>query len=390
MQTNPSFNTSSMQLSHALVQKIAEAIFDHGGFIPFDQFMAQALYTQDLGYYTAKNKIFGPQGDFITAPLISPLFSRCVARALIAYKAEFANLNILEIGAGNGQMTRDILLYLDSQNQLPQKYFILDISPNLQAQQAETFKGLPQNLAQKICWVDEIPDAFNGIILANEMLDALPCKLFVNTAQGIVEKCVSVNAQRDCGYNEKFLYTHHAVKDLTLLAKLQNYIDEFQLPIDYTLEVNIAAQQWIAQLAKKLQKGLVLLLDYGYERKALYHPDRTQGTLMCFSQHQKHDNPLINVGLQDITTHVDFTAIAEVAVDNGMQVSGFTSQGSFLLSCGLLSLPEIDADPFHIAVKKLTLPSEMGEIIKVMALTKNLSSDAPLIGFNIEDRRRHL
>lgn len=370
-----------------LLQLIRDKIQQNNGAIPFSDFMQLALYTPHLGYYQSDREKFGEKGDFITAPLISPLFAQCVAKQCQQILGFIESGSILEFGAGSGIFARDLLFALEKLDCLPARYFILEISDALRTAQTRLFeKDCPQFLS-RIEWLPALPEKFDGIILANEVMDALPVDCFEITADGAAERCVTLN-------QDQFDWCLKPPRP-ALLNALHLIQEENPLPRGYQSEINLTLTGWIQAIAKTLNRGAVLLFDYGYGRAEYYHPDRRHGTLMCFHQHTKHDNPLIQAGLQDMTAHVDFTAVAESGCDAGLTLAGFTTQAGFLLSSGLLELAEshlltCEKQKYQQsqAIKKLTLPSQMGEIIKVIAFTKAI--DLTLQGFSLHDRRRNL
>lgn len=359
---------------NTLFSHIKQTINQAGSRISFYEFMNHALYAPNLGYYSAATRKFGAEGDFITAPEISPLFSHCIARQCQQVLATIEeNGVILEFGAGSGIMAADILKQLETLDSLPKKYFILEISADLQQRQRATLEKHVPHLIDRIEWLQQLPDKqLNGVILANEVLDAMPVHRFRLDEQGISEFYVTVE---DSEFKWQILPTEN--------QELQQEVEKLRpnLPIGYISEINLALPAWIQSLP--LATGLVLLIDYGFPSNEYYHPQRNEGTLMCHYRHQTHDNPLINVGLQDITAHVNFTAIADAAITANLNVAGYTNQANFLLALGLE--PNIDPNDTKAylqqaqQIKTLVLPSEMGELFKVMALTANF--DDPLVGF---------
>lgn len=369
-------------LDNPLTEIIQKEIAPNG-YISFARFMQLALYSPEWGYYTSSNPL-GKPGDFVTAPEISPLFAQCVARQVIQIEQTLNEGMFLEIGAGSGLFAKDLLLTLEKLDYLPRHYFIFDISPALKQSQKQLLLDHIPHLLDRVTWLDELPPEFKGIIFANEVMDALPFHCFKVEKEGIKEKCVTW---------EKRGFTW-ITKQTDLHDRLEGLQKKFDFSIGYESEISLNIPQWISDLGKIVKKGVILLADYGYGRNEFYHPDRTQGTLMCFSNHSKHSNPLIRVGLQDITAHVDFTSVIETAVNSGFSLGGYTTQASFLLGCGLLQLAndselsEIEKYQINQAIKMLILPSQMGEIIKFMALFKNITT--PLIGFENSNRSRDL
>ncbi|MDI9819640.1 MULTISPECIES: class I SAM-dependent methyltransferase [unclassified Legionella] len=356
------------------------------GAIPFVQFMQQALYAPGLGYYSSGLQKFGPQGDFITAPELTPLFAQTLANQCQQVFSALENPCLFEFGAGSGRLCVDILLQLEKLDALPETYFILEVSSNLkQRQQALVQEKIP-HLLDRIHWLDQWPQTpFTGVIIANEVLDAMPVHRFLNTEEGLLESHVTLDD------NGELKEIFKPCSDQRLQAYVATVLADDLLP--YQSEANLFMDGWIQQCYAMLEKGVVLLIDYGFPRHEYYHPDRNMGTLMCHYQHQAHGNPLIHPGEQDITAHVDFTQVAETAHAAGFHIAGYTNQASFLLACGLLSLfAQMNDEPGHLnrqqAVKQLLQPSEMGELFKVIALTKKL--DIALMGFQLQDKRASL
>jgi SAM-dependent MidA family methyltransferase len=349
--------------------------------------MALALYAPGLGYYSAGIAKWG--NDFITAPEISPLFSQSVAKQCQQILAELGEDSvILELGAGSGIMAVEILKELDHLHCLPHRYLILEVSAKLRWQQQEKIQQqLPTALWQRVQWLDTLPSQpLRGIILANEVLDAMPVHRFRVEASEVLEFHVSLaDSIGEMPLRWQLLPSRNEL--------LREAVAELRatLPTGYESEINLALPAWINSLADILAQGLILLVDYGFPQREYYHSQRSQGTLICHYQHQVHDNPLILIGLQDITAHVNFTAVAEAAVATDLQVTGYTTQGDFLLACGILERlaaydPNDSVTYLRIAqqVKTLLLPSEMGELFKVIALTRQLDN-MPLLGFKRND-----
>lgn len=372
--------------SEKLTAKIRQEIVKSGHGISFAQFMELALYAPGLGYYTAGKHKLGAGGDFLTAPEISSLFAKSIARQCQQIAVEFSSYDILEFGAGSGVFAKDILLALDEAGALPEHYFILEVSGDLRDRQKQLLQSECPQFLSRIQWLDHLPEfPIQGVIFANEVMDALPVHLFEIQQNEIKERIVTWQ-------NDQFCFESSEPVTSGLKQQCEALGD---LPNGYQSEIHIFLSAWMQSVAAILKKGVILLIDYGYGRTEYYHPDRSMGTLMCYSEHRKHDNPLINVGLQDITAHVDFTKVIESADAAGCKLQGFTTQAAFLTACGILEIAEKEEDlsakeKFQQAqaIKKLLFPSEMGEIIKVMALSKVW--DVPLIGFSLLDRKRDL
>lgn len=356
--------------------------------LPFSAFMADLLYAPGLGYYSAGATKLGVAGDFVTAPEISPLFARCLARQCAEVLAAIGGGELLEFGAGRGVMARDILRELAALDALPSRYLIVEVSADLRQRQQETLAALPADLAAKVVWLDALPAAFSGVVLANEVLDAMPVTLFRKQADTLSEMAVTVADNGDFRWAE-------LPADEALQRWYDALPDELKAdwPDDYLSEFHPLQAGWLQSLGRMLQCGLVLLIDYGFPQHEFYHPDRSRGTLMCHYRHHSHPDPLLLPGLQDVTAHVDFTAVAEQALSAGMEVLGYCHQAGFLQSLGVLDMAmAIDDEQEQIlaaqALKKLLMPHEMGELFKVIALGKGL--DLALTGFALHDMRERL
>ncbi|HEB93611.1 MAG TPA: SAM-dependent methyltransferase [Gammaproteobacteria bacterium] len=370
--------------SMALIRLIVDEIAGAGGQISFARYMALALFAPGLGYYSAGSQKFGASGDFVTAPEISPLFSRCLARQTTEVLENLGGGDVLEVGGGSGIMAADLLAELALLGRLPERYFLLELSADLRQRQHETLAQKVPHLLARVQWLDSLPDGgFRGVVLANELLDALPVHLFQVEADGFTERCVTWRDGR-------FQWCSAGIGDVALAQGLAMRGEG--LPEGYVSELNLAAGGWIGSVATLLQAGVVLLIDYGFPRHEYYHPQRDRGTLMCHYRHRVHDDPFVYPGLQDITAHVDFTAIAECAVDSGLDVLGYNTQGLFLLANGITELAQSDDEREQLRlaqqVRTLTLPGDMGELFKVMALGRNY--DVPLRGFMLQDLRGKL
>lgn len=380
----PELTLTTDEQAHAarVLDAIRARIAAAGGALPFAEFMSLALYAPGLGYYSAGARKFGAGGDFTTAPEISPLFGRCLARQCREVLVETGG-SILEFGAGTGALAATVMETLASLGTLPERYFILEVSADLRARQQERLALLAPPLAARVVWLDRLPEApLAGVLLANEVLDALPCERFV-MREGRAQR-LGVGLDADGALCEVGLAGDFALPD-GLVADA--------LPEGYRGELCPSLAAWIASLAACLDRGLVFAIDYGLPRAALYHPDRASGTLRCHFRHRAHGEPFVNVGLQDITAWVDFTAVAEAAADAGLAVAGFVTQAALLLALGIERdvAAAGDSATRHArasGVRRLLLPTEMGETFKAIALTRAL--DLPLSGFALQDLRRQL
>jgi SAM-dependent MidA family methyltransferase len=369
----------SVRLQHRLREEIAA----RGGSLSFARFMELALYAPGLGYYAAGQHKFGALGDFITAPEMGSLFARCLARPCRSILAQLGGGDILETGAGSGALAADLLLELEALDRLPERYLILELSNELRDRQAETLRRKAPHLLKHIRWLDTLPGGFRGVVLANELLDAMPVERFRITQDGVRQFHVAWQ-------NDRFCWQENPADE-----SIRQRIEALALPPGYTSEINLQAEAWVRSVADVLKQGAMLLVDYGFPRAEFYHPQRSDGTLMCHYRHRAHDDPLTLVGLQDITAHVDFTAIAEAGTGTGLSLLGYTSQAAFLIGCGLEQLmsasdPEDTRAHFGLTqqVKKLTSPHEMGELYKVIALGRGIQEPFP--GFEVHDRRGRL
>ena len=382
----PAPSDDALAASEALSRLIAAEIAARGGWIGFDRFMEMALYTPRLGYYSGGSRKFGAAGDFITAPEISPLFGRTLAvqaREVMALSAP----HIIEVGAGTGRLAANLLRGLNELGALPETYAILDLSGELRERQRETIAQEVPALLDRVRWLDRLPAHFDGLVVANELLDALPVRLVEWQESGMQERGVSV-------HDTRFVWRDRPAEG-RLLDAAQAIDQEFEPPYGYLSEISVAGADWTAAWADILGRGALLLIDYGFPRHEYYHPQRDTGTLMCHYRHHAHADPFYLPGLQDITAHVDFTAVIEAGHAAGLDLAGYATQGSFLVNCGITkSLEQIPVEdsrrylPAAQAVRKLIAPHEMGELFKVMALSKGI--DQPLCGFTQGDRSETL
>ena len=382
---NPLPTPSPEALEHSirLTRLIQNDIAAHGGWISFSRYMELALYAPGLGYYTAGAHKFGEAGDFITAPEMSALFGRTLARQVQQIMASSAP-HILELGAGSGKLAADMLAELEQLGNLPESYSILEVSADLrQRQQALLQQRLP-HLFERICWLDALPEQFSGAVVANEVLDALPVHLVHWRDSALAERGVVVQG-------EGFAWAERDITDAALREAAQKIV----VPDDYVSEICLAARGLIQSLAGRLQNGALLFIDYGFGAREFYHAQRNKGTLMCHYRHHAHDDPFYLPGLQDITAHVDFTDVAEAGIDAGLSLIGYTNQAFFLINGGITELlaqhdPEQLRDylPLSAQLQKLTSPAEMGDLFKVIALGKGM--DASLSGFSRGDLSRAL
>lgn len=390
MPSLPAPDESAFQHSCAVKNMICSEITTAGGWIPFTRYMELAIYSPGMGYYCSGTTKFGCAGDFVTAPEVSSLFGRAIAQQatqIIEGVGEDIG-DILEFGAGTGKLALDILLELEDLNSLPQHYFILEVSGELQEQQNKLFEKFAPHLLSRVQWLENLPTKFKGLILANEVLDAMPVHLVVWRDNSLFERGVVWSGKR-------FEWSDRLLVEGELFKIAQEIIPRASFNnnnIDtYISEINLSVRGFIRSLANILQKGTIVLIDYGFGRNEYYHYQRSRGTLMCHYRHHAHDDPFYFPGLQDITSHVDFTAITDVATGEGLELLGYASQAQFLINCGITEiLAQIPVEntgdylPMSNQVQKLVSPAEMGELFKVIALGKDTQQS--LIGFSNGDK----
>lgn len=431
--------------------RIAKQIDHAGGWLRFDHYMALALYAPGVGYYERPNPTTPPEpssanlrkqppggpigslargGDFITAPELSPLFATALSAQLCQW-FESVPARVLEFGAGTGQLAADVLRACARAGRVPEEYAILEVSASMRERQRTTIAQLDPDLAARVRWLDQLPQQIEGIVLANELLDALPVRLFVADAGRVLERGVvrldrgsdsrsrsdgdacsdapevrlndvpdgSGAAPEAAAGKAAFAWADRPAEPAFAQAVTQA-IGEAGWSIEsaqgYLSEWPEQALGWAASVAERIQRGALLLIDYGFPRSEFYHPARHTGTLMCHAQHRSHPDPLIDPGQRDITAHVDFSAIANAIIGTGMRCAGYTSQARFLINCGLLdhlSAPSGAAIREHsaqmAAVQMLLSEAEMGELFKAMAFTRHLPDTVPL-GFQRGDRSMSL
>ncbi len=382
----PELRAAAARLEAIIRRTIARA----DGWIGFDRYMQLALYHPRWGYYRAPHSKFGAAGDFVTASGLGGLFGRCLARQCADILAQLPQPQLLEFGAGDGLLAADMLTQLERCRMLPQRYLILEVSAELQRRQYACLQQRVPHLLSKVVWLDRLPPAgFCGVMLANEVLDAMPVKRFCIGADRLAYALGVSVADR------AFAWTAGATP---LEPQLQQRLAAFDLPPGYTSELGLQAQAWMHSVAGRLHRGALIVLDYGFPQREYYHPDRSGGTLMCHYRQRAHSEPFVYPGLQDITAHVDFSALATTARQAGLTLQGYAAQGAFLLGCGALEwLAEAQAGAgpgdrralsLSRQVKQLTLPHEMGELFKVMLLSRDM--EMPFIGFQLQNRAGRL
>jgi len=385
----PALDAAQTAHCERVVARVREAIAAAGGWIDFARYMEMVLYEPGLGYYSAGAHKLGVEGDFITAPEVAPVFSRCIAAHCRDVLAELPGGDVLELGAGSGAMAAVILAELQRVDRLPQRYFILDVSADLRERQRATLAGTVPHLLERVQWLDTLPACFEGVILANEVLDALPVQRFVVRAEAV--NALGVTWQ--LGQLE-LAETRAAPQLHARVRALEQELDT-SFASGYCSEWHPTLGPWIAALGQTLARGALLLIDYGLPRRELYAPERSTGTLLCHFRHRFHDDALARPGLQDITAWVDFTAVAEAGVAAGLELAGYTTQAQFLIGCGIehwlrdvADLDTVQRVNLSRQVMLLTLPGEMGERFKAIAFTRGL--DSSLRGFSARDLSHQL
>jgi len=380
--TLPPPESEAASHSHQLAEHIASAILAEGDWIPFSRYMELALHAPGLGYYGAGSRKFGPEGDFVTAPEITPLFGRCIAlqaRQVI----EATGGDILELGPGSGALAADVMEELKSANAMPSRYLMLEVSPELrERQRARIAERFPEH-KDRFTWIDTLPQKFRGFAIANEVLDVIPCALVHRQNGELLERGVILT---EAG----FAFDDQPLPEGELKRRASGVFPPGDY--DYLSEINFQAEALVRTVAACIDTGVAFFIDYGFPEREYYHAQRAMGTLRCHYRHRVHGDPFFWPGLQDITAHVDFTAMARAAESADAEVFGFTTQAYFLISCGLavmvstqdptMTLSRLQASS---AVRRLSAPQDMGELLKVLALGKGMN--APLLGFQ---SARHL
>jgi len=395
----PPLTAEERSHSLRLAEHIRAALAAAGGWLSFERFMELALYAPGLGYYSAGSVKLGAGGDFVTAPEISDLFACCMARQCAEVLTRTGGGEILELGAGSGRMAAALLGELAALGVLPERYAILEVSADLADRQRARLARLPQALRERIIWLERLPARpLQGVILANEVADALPCRRFRLEQRGVselgVELATPTDAPPAAALQIRFR-ERAAAADASLLRACDEIVAVLPepLPNGYTSEVCPRVAPWIGALGERLGRGLLLLCDYGLPRRHYYHPQRVSGTLRCHYKQRAHDDPYVNLGVQDITAWVDFTRVAEAALAAGLEVSGFATQTAFLLGSGIEELVSRAGEGSERArlageARRLMMPEEMGEAFKLLALTRELT--IPLTGFALQDLRHLL
>lgn len=357
---------------------LAATIAAHGGWLPFDRYMREVLYAPGLGYYTAGARKFGGAaagGDFVTAPEISSLFAQSLAAQVGQLFGELPP-HIVEFGAGTGRLAQDLQDALRERGTPCDSYSIVEVSAELRERQQSQLRG------EAVRWLDAPPTDFHGVLLANEVLDVMPVRAFGKRDGAIVERGVSCSESR-LVYDERPASGQLAAA----VAAIENQLGV--LPDGYMSEIGFEAQAWMRSAGGWLARGAIVVIDYGFPQREYYHPQRLMGTLMCHYRQHAHADPFWLPGLNDLTAHVDFSAIARAATEAGLDLLGYTTQAHFLLNCGLLdALQDRPAPQLASEAHRLLSEAEMGELFKVLAVGRG--TDAPLLGFARGDRRHRL
>jgi len=377
--------------SERVAQRLRDEITAAGGWIGFDRFMAIALYEPGLGYYSAGARKLGSAGDFVTAPELSPLFGQTLARQVAdLLQPDSGWRDLLEIGAGSGALAATLLGELEHLEALPEQYLILELSADLRERSRDTIAERVPHLMERVAWLNRLPPSFSGVALGNEVLDAMPVHLVqtkLERGELRVDELGVVVREGQFGFSPRSAQGE-------LLQVAADLCRDMQLPEGYRTEIALEARGFMRSLGQIMERGVALFIDYGFPAAEYYHPDRHEGTLMCHYRHRAHGDPFFLPGLQDITSHVDFSAIARSAREAGMEVAGFATQAQFLINCGITEVlgrvpPESSG---YLALSnqanRLLSPAEMGDLFKVIALERNCS--LPLRGFASGDRRHSL
>lgn len=386
----PELTDAEASLLNEMRTRLSEQIAAAGGALPFDRYMDTALYAPGLGYYVNGRRKFGEAGDFVTAPEVSSLFSRCLARQTAECLRNLDGGSVLEVGAGSGRMAADMLAELEALDALPARYEILELSPSLQQMQWDTLSRRVPHLLSRVEWLSGLPaPGFCGVLIGNELLDAMPVHRFRRAEGAWQELSVGVG---DDGFHDRWSPMHSP----GLAQALERlWPDASAVEEGYSSELNMRLGPWLHAVAASMAAGYLILIDYGYTQREYYHEERSKGTLICHFRHRVYADPYLLPGLQDITANVDFTALARTAVSLGFELSGYTIQAHFLLDSGLDQMLSA-SDPTDVrqhldlmqGVKKLTLPGEMGERFKVMAFARRVETG--LSGFRSRDMRGRL
>lgn len=362
---------AALEHSACVVAQVRNEIAEGGGFISFARYMEIVLYAPSLGYYVAGARKFGEEGDFVTGPELTPLYGAALAQQLQAILHATGTQRIVEVGAGSGALAASMLNALARYGGPSLSgslvYSILEVSPDLRQRQRDTIATFAPAESARVEWLDRLPQAIEGVVVMNEVLDAVAPRVVARRDGAWYERGVAWK-------HEALVWDERPLADLRLLSLATA---RFPAEGDYVSEINPAAEALVATLARRLRSGALMIVDYGFPRAEYYHPQRREGTLMGHYRHHSHADPFLWPGLSDLTAHVDFTAVAEAAEGAGLQVAGFATQASFLLGCGILDLLAAAGAPESLpylreaaAVQMLISPAEMGEMFKVLLLSR--------------------
>jgi len=353
--------------SARVVAHVRAEIARNGGFISFARYMELVLYAPALGYYVAGARRFGAAGDFVTGPELTPLYGGALARQVEAILAARSGGEVIELGAGSGALAASLLNEWAARNALPRCYRILEVSPALREQQRTTIEAASPAGAGCVEWLDRLPSTIEGVVVMNEVLDAIPPRIVARRGSRWFERGV-------CWRDDALQWDERTLDDARLRALAAA---RFPVHGDYVSEINPAAEALVTTITRRIEAGALLAIDYGFPRHEYYHPQRSEGTLVGHYRHRVHADPFLWPGLSDLTAHVDFTAIAEAGERTGMTVAGFATQASFLLGCGILDrlndvgAPDtVDYLRAAAAIQKLISPAEMGDLFKVLLLAR--------------------
>jgi len=378
----PSPDANALAHSQQLTDRIREAIAAGSGWISFERYMDLALYAPGLGYYSAGARKLGAAGDFTTAPELSDLFGHTLAQQVAEILGEGLT-EILEVGAGSGALAASLLEELERLGALPARYLILELSADLRERSRDTLAARVPHLLERVAWLNQLPPSFSGVVLGNEVLDAMPVHLIQKNPGSTDEIGVEFS-------DGEFRFAHRPASEVLLQA-----VATLHLPDNYRSEIGLAAEGFMRSLGACLTKGVAIFIDYGFSSNEYYHPQRNEGTLMCHYRHRANTDPFFLPGLQDITAHVDFSASAQAATGAGLQLAGFTTQANFLINCGITEiLSRMPASeslrylPLSNQANRLLSPAEMGDLFKVIAFARDF--DNPLLGFARGNRQHTL
>ena len=364
-------------LDHSLLvrEQLIQHINTRDGWISFEEFVDFVMYKPGLGYYSAGAEKIGHSGDFTTAPEISKLFGMALANQMTPILDHYQSPSIIEIGAGTGKLAFDIMTQLNDYQVNFDRYYILELSADLKQRQQSMLSHLPTKTLNKIVWLDSIPmDSIDGVIIANEVIDALPFTRFKTQNGQVYELGISVEDNQ--------LIEQPRLADEMLSNTVDSIAKEIGMTFQdgYTSEIRINFGSWFRTIESMLSSGSIFFVDYGYARQEYYDEERTNGSMICHYRNVAHEDPLSNLGIQDISASVDFSQLADVALQRNIEVGFFTSQSDFLINAEILGVIESVIDEglkmrLTQEVKQLLLPNQMGEVFKCMLLNKNINPD---------------